>query len=418
VTSLILEHPRRQWIIKVVPPNKPPATALYGTYQRAAVSLRPVWQVLQVQQAPGHTQKGSSRSTAQMRGLQEDVQQKAVLLRSVRYEIHHVIPAQDPHAQAHGERPYPCDQCGKAFASTVCLLQHKRNHSNDRPYECEQCGSGFKNKGALTGHMLIHMGERQHACDECGKLFRQGYNLLAHKRRVHNKIGEKKFSCPVCTKRFWTVRLLKAHKRTHKEPAYRCDQCGKCLKTIYNLSMHMQRHKGYNLIYCGKCRLNASSAEGVHNQKRIEKARVCSHGEKRYKCQQCRKLFATVSHLNRHNKFTHGEKRHECDQCGKAFADSLKLKRHLLTHSATKPRQFGCNRCGKYFQTMSIYRQHYNTHTKEIRYPCERCGTIYYVRSSLTQHLRKCQEGRSQSERDRGMFKLRRLEIRLQRVDM
>ncbi|TRY57877.1 hypothetical protein DNTS_017666, partial [Danionella cerebrum] len=68
-----------------------------------------------------------------------------------------------------GEKPHPCDQCGKSFRTKHDLQRHISIHTGEKPYPCDQCGKSFRTKRNLQRHISIHTGEKPHSCDQCGK---------------------------------------------------------------------------------------------------------------------------------------------------------------------------------------------------------------------------------------------------------
>nr|CAD7429104.1 unnamed protein product [Timema monikensis] len=91
-----------------------------------------------------------------------------------------------------GERPFPCEICGKRFTQSVNLQQHRIIHSGEKPYSCSECSKTFARNGHLQVHLRTHTGEKPFPCGICGKRFAQQGQLQAHNRIHLGETFEKK----------------------------------------------------------------------------------------------------------------------------------------------------------------------------------------------------------------------------------
>uniref|UniRef100_A0A8B9HSN5 Si:ch211-263k4.2 n=1 Tax=Astyanax mexicanus TaxID=7994 RepID=A0A8B9HSN5_ASTMX len=144
------------------------------------------------------------------------------------------------------EREYKCDQCPKAFNWKSNLIRHQMSHDSGKRFECENCDKVFTDPSNLQRHIRSqHVGARAHTCPECGKTFATSSGLKQHKH-IHSSV--KPFMCEVCHKSYTQFSNLCRHKRMHADcrTQIKCKDCGQMFSTTSSLNKHRRFCEGKN----------------------------------------------------------------------------------------------------------------------------------------------------------------------------
>ncbi|XP_029923494.1 histone-lysine N-methyltransferase MECOM isoform X5 [Myripristis murdjan] len=163
------------------------------------------------------------------------------------------VQSLEAHALSHSEeREYKCDQCPKAFNWKSNLIRHQMSHDSGKHYECENCSKQvFTDPSNLQRHIRSqHVGARAHACPDCGKTFATSSGLKQHKH-IHSSV--KPFICEVCHKSYTQFSNLCRHKRMHADcrTQIKCKDCGQMFSTTSSLNKHRRFCEGKNHFTAG-----------------------------------------------------------------------------------------------------------------------------------------------------------------------
>ncbi|XP_050412920.1 zinc finger E-box-binding homeobox 1 [Patella vulgata] len=169
-----------------------------------------------------------------------------------------------------------CEICGKIFKKRQRLREHKPVHLDHKPVACPHCDYRCVSKRYLTTHMIKHNGEKIHQCEKCGKCFNRIHSLRFHEL-IHN-VTEKNFFCDVCPSSFFhNYQLLRHKKQMHENPIqWSCQVCGKMYNTKYYLSIHLRRHTTDERFTCDICgrKYKLKNSQRKHSK-------TCDGGEKK-----------------------------------------------------------------------------------------------------------------------------------------
>ncbi|XP_029901087.1 zinc finger protein 493-like [Myripristis murdjan] len=354
--------------------------------------------------------------------------------------------------------------CRKTSSKTGHVMLHApsrelsaRGGKSTLKHQCATCLKTFCTPSKLKRHILIHTGQKPFSCENCGKAFRQAEHLKSHLHAANNcshspRVKRKKMSFGVVsqTSGFESQALPLQHPSSHDTPVnssvelelqckisvsavqdlgkpeikseaaitpeqsfssnspchktvkdehclthrdlkpFRCTICNRSFRLVVSLIRHQDLHK---------------DQKGTQHQRPAEdvwKNVSRSADTKTHRNPQAITNSPEPNHVDSldlniivkpetwsesysvYNDFPHKDAdmtpspdqqsatcraakrqqrkdaRHQCHACCKTFPSLSKLQRHMLTHTGQRP--FGCQMCGKRFRQKTHLRVHCRTH--------------------------------------------------------
>ncbi|KAG6459155.1 gastrula zinc finger protein XlCGF26.1 [Manduca sexta] len=220
---------------------------------------------------------------------------------------------------------FECQICGCNYETFGAIERHMNVHF--RNYVCKECGTGFVTKYRLKVHAKGHMGGT-FPCEICGKIFASQQKHKNHVDTVHKLV--KRFKCTKCPDRFTEYFRRQKHMVEVHGVAplqYKCNVCERTFERRYTLSRHMKRdHLEERDFQCELCSYKCFTK----NELRVHM--VKHNGERIFECSVCKKSYARKKTLKEHMRIHNNDRRFACAVCGQAFVQKCSLKGHLKTH--------------------------------------------------------------------------------------
>ena len=167
-----------------------------------------------------------------------------------------------------------------------------------------------------------------------------------------------------------------------------CEECPKLYNSISGLYHHVKKvHEG--IIYrCEKCDYYSGrkQALSVHIN--------AKHDGVAFICDQCNQTFKYKPDLTSHKKFKHEGISFDCKQCGLKIRKKSELEKHKRSvHEGYKTKhegqRYSCNLCSdEEFSRRHELKVHTKKVHKGLRHPCTECGHAFVRLFNLKRHVK------------------------------
>ena len=132
-----------------------------------------------------------------------------------------------------------------------------------------------------------------------------------------------------------------------------------------------------------------NDCEKVDSLNTVSKRKVLSQDAK-LQCQDCGKVFKSITSCKLHIESIHEGVKYQCDQCDKQFTMQTNLTRHV--EWAHEDSTYVCTQCDKQYFTQADLRRHIKFKHEEAKYHCNQCDHKAALKHRLNRHIKLMHE--------------------------